>query len=106
MTNSITFINTFHTKDRSDQEQLAKAIRSETETVVRLQPGFLSATLYFSLDGKTLTNVARWTSAQAFREAISKPEMLAFREKTKNQYQPIGYLCAEGVPLAETPSLH
>ncbi len=95
----ITFINTFHTNGREDQENLVARVRQETETVTRHLPGFLSATLYRSMDGKTVTNVAEWRSAQEFKQAIEHPAMLAFREETRPLYQPVGYLCQSGVSI-------
>lgn len=86
------FINTFHTNDREDQEKVVQSLVQVTEDVMRHQPGFISATLQRSFDGKTVTNLARWRSAEDLKKALAKPEMLAHRDEMGNQYKREGYL--------------
>ena len=86
------FINTFHTMDREDQEKVVQSLIQTTEEVIRYQPGFISATVQQSLDGKTVTNVARWRSAEDLKRAQETPEMLAHRNVMGNQYKREGYL--------------
>ena len=76
----ILFVNVFHTVDRADQERLVKSLVQVTEEVIRHQPGFISTHLHRSLDGQTVTNLARWNSVEDFKRALQTPGMLAHRE--------------------------
>lgn len=86
------FINTFHTVDREDQEKVVQSLVQITEDVMRHQPGFISATLQRSFDGKTVTNLARWRSAEDLKRALARPDMLAHRDEMGSQYKREGYL--------------
>ncbi len=86
------FINTFHTVDREDQEKVVQSLVQVTEDVMRHQPGFISATLQRSFDGKTVTNLARWRSAEDLKRALARPDMLAHRDEMGSQYKREGYL--------------
>jgi heme-degrading monooxygenase HmoA len=88
----VAFINIFHTPDQEGQIQLIQSLAQVTEEVIRYQPGFLSASLHKSLDGKTVTNVARWHSAEDFKRALETPGMLAHREVLRGLYPREGYL--------------
>ena len=87
-----TFINIFHTTDREDQERLVLSLVQVTEEVIRHQPGFISANLHRSFDGKTVTNFARWRSKEDFTRALETPGMLAHREVLRGKYEREGYL--------------
>ena len=87
-----TFINIFHTTDREDQERLILSLVQVTEEVIRYQPGFISANLHQSFDGKTVTNFARWRSKEDFTRALETPGMLAHREVLRGKYEREGYL--------------
>lgn len=62
-----THINVFHCEPES-QRGLADTIRRETEQYVRHLPGFVSANVHRSTDGRRVTNYAQWTDLSAFRE--------------------------------------
>jgi tetracenomycin F1 monooxygenase len=88
----VVFINTFHTPGPEGQAEVLQSLVQITQDVIRHQPGFLSATLHQSLDGKTVTNVARWRSPADLRNALNTPGMLAHREVLGERYPREGYL--------------
>lgn len=87
-----TFINIFHTINQEDQAKLIQSLIQVTDEVIRHQPGFISAHLHRSFDGKTVTNFARWRSAEDFKKALETPGMLAHREVLRGKYEREGYL--------------
>lgn len=66
----ITLINVF-TVDPERQEELLALLREATEDTMRHLPGFVSANLHRSLDGKHVANYAQWRSREAM-EAMRK----------------------------------
>lgn len=80
----ITFINVFTVERDTQSDALRNITRVYTE-VVRQQPGFMSAKLFKSRDGKRVTAIAYWESAadlQAMRstekfKALHTPEFYA-----------------------------
>lgn len=66
----ITLINVF-TVDPERQEELLALLREATEDTMRHLPGFVSANLHRSLDGKHVANYAQWRTREAM-EAMRK----------------------------------
>ncbi len=66
----VTLINIF-TVDPAKQHQLIDLLLHATETTMRHVPGFISANIHRSLDGKKVVNYAQWRSVEDF-EAMQK----------------------------------
>ena len=88
----VAFINTFHTPDAEGQAEVLQSLVQITQDIIRHQPGFISATLHQSLDGKTVTNIARWRSPLDLQNALKTPGMLAHREVLGERFPREGYL--------------
>jgi len=61
----VTAINVF-TVEPSNQQRLVELLAGMTETSVRNLPGFVSAALHRSVDGRRVTMYAQWASAQDY----------------------------------------
>lgn len=72
MSQDITLINVF-TVDPARAEELLEVLCQFSETTIRQFPGFISATFHVSLDGRQVTNVARWASPEAFQHMMQSP---------------------------------
>jgi quinol monooxygenase YgiN len=69
----VTLINVF-TVAPEDQQHLVDVLVEATETVMRKQPGFVSANIHRSLDGMRVTNYAQWRSREAFETMLGDRE--------------------------------
>jgi quinol monooxygenase YgiN len=63
---SVTLINVF-TVTPQKQQELVELLTKATEESVRHAPGFLSARLHRSLDGKKVTMYAQWRSDEDYQ---------------------------------------
>ncbi|WP_043659838.1 antibiotic biosynthesis monooxygenase family protein [Thermocrispum municipale] len=70
----VTLVNVF-TVDPERQDELLAALDKATEEVFVGVPGFISANLHTSLDGGRVINYAQWSSEQAYKEALSRPDV-------------------------------
>jgi quinol monooxygenase YgiN len=71
--NVVTLINIFAV--RPDQQQhLVDLLVEATESVMKYQPGYVSANIHKSLDGTRVTNYAQWRSRDAFEAMLRDPE--------------------------------
>lgn len=66
----ITLINVF-TVDPSNQDKLVQLLRNDTLEVMQYFPGWVSASVHASLDGKTVANYAQWKTIADW-EAMTK----------------------------------
>ena len=66
----ITLINTF-TVSPAKKDELIAVLDEATRSCMRQQPGFVSANIHASLDGKRVVNYAQWRSKADF-EAMQK----------------------------------
>jgi quinol monooxygenase YgiN len=67
-----TLINVFSVApDR--QQELATLLIEATEQTMRHQPGFISANIHTSLDGRHVVNYAQWRSREAFEAMLRSP---------------------------------
>ncbi len=66
----LTLINVF-TVDPDKQQALIALLIEATEQTMKRMPGFVSANIHRSLDGKKVVNYAQWESMAAF-EAMRK----------------------------------
>lgn len=69
----VTLIN-FFTVRPEDQQRLVDVLANATQTVMRNQPGFVSANIHRSLDGTRVTNYAQWRSREAFETMLRNQE--------------------------------
>ena len=69
----VTLINVF-TVAPENQQRLVDVLVDATQTVMRKQPGFISANIHRSLDGTRVTNYAQWRSKEAFEAMLRDRE--------------------------------
>ena len=68
-----TLINVFSVApDR--QQELATLLIEATEQTMRHQPGFISANIHTSFDGRHVVNYAQWHSRDAFEAMLRNPD--------------------------------
>jgi len=63
--------------DPERQEELIEILETATHEVMRHIPGFISATIHRSLDGKHVSNYAQWRSLEDFERMLANPEAQA-----------------------------
>ncbi len=73
--NVVTLINVF-TVEPDKQRQLVDLLIHATETSMREVPGFVSANIHRSLDGRKVINYAQWHSADDFQALLKTPEAI------------------------------
>ncbi|MCY7354879.1 MAG: antibiotic biosynthesis monooxygenase [Lysobacter sp.] len=71
--NILTLINVFAVAPDKQQELVALLIDATQQTMKRL-PGFISANIHCSLDGKKAVNYAQWESMADFEAMRKNPE--------------------------------
>ena len=76
----VTLINVF-TVEPEHQQRLVDVLVEATQTVMRRQPGYVSANIHKSLDGRRVTNYAQWRSREAFEAMLKDPEAIVHREE-------------------------
>ena len=69
----VTLINVF-TVAPDEQQRLVEVLVDATQAVMRKQPGFVSANIHRSLDGRRVTNYAQWRSREAFEAMLQNQE--------------------------------
>src|SRR5215217_8013689 len=69
----VTLINVF-TVAPHEQQRLVEVLVDATQAVMRKQPGFVSANIHRSLDGRRVTNYAQWRSQEAFEAMLQNQE--------------------------------
>jgi len=76
----LTLINVF-TVEPGKQQALVNLLIDATDQTMRHLPGFISANIHRSLDGKKVVNYAQWESMEAFeamrKDARAAPHMRA-----------------------------
>ena len=95
----VTLINVF-TVEPANQGRLVELLARATETSVRHEPGFISASLHRSLDGTKVTMYAQWRSVedyQAMRENSAPlsylQEALAIAKFDPGMYEVVETYC-------------
>jgi quinol monooxygenase YgiN len=68
----ITLINTFTVRPEN-QAELIGVLEEATEQVMRFRPGFVSANIHKSLDGRRVVNYAQWRSQADFEAMQADP---------------------------------
>jgi quinol monooxygenase YgiN len=69
----VTLINVFSVAPE-DQQRLVDVLVNATQVVMSKQPGFVSASIHSSLDGRRVTNYAQWQSPEAFEAMLQNKE--------------------------------
>jgi heme-degrading monooxygenase HmoA len=69
----ITFVQIWRVESKDHQQRLLETMHSRVGLMTK-QPGFLSMSLYASLDGKQAATYAQWVDEASFTQAISLPE--------------------------------
>ena len=72
----ITLINILTVAPARQQELVDKLDRA-TQTVMTRQPGFISANIHASVDGRKVANYAQWRSQEDFERMQKDPEAAA-----------------------------
>lgn len=67
-----TLINVF-TVDPANQQKLVDMLVEATEKTMKHIPGFVSANIHKSVDGKRVVNYAQWRSARDFQAMRDAP---------------------------------
>ena len=70
-----TLINVF-TVEPEHQLALLEQLKEITENVMSTYPGYISANLHLSDDGKTVTNYAQWASFQDYQNVLQDTKAL------------------------------
>src|SRR5579875_2912157 len=73
--NLVTLINVF-TVPPENQQHLVDLLIEATQSVMRNQPGYISANIHKSLDGTRVTNYAQWRSQAEYETMLNNPEAL------------------------------
>jgi heme-degrading monooxygenase HmoA len=69
----MTLVNVF-TVDPEKQQELVDMLVKATQERMRDLPGFVSANIHRSLDGKQVVNYAQWRTKEDFEAARKDPE--------------------------------
>jgi heme-degrading monooxygenase HmoA len=69
----VTIINVFETTPEK-QDELIRVLEQATLDVMRHLPGFVSANIHKSIDGKRVANYAQWETAEDFQRMLEDPE--------------------------------
>ena len=68
-----TLINVFSVAP-DQQQELANVLIEATEQTIRHLPGFISANIHTSLDGRHVVNYAQWSSRDDFEAMLRNPD--------------------------------
>jgi quinol monooxygenase YgiN len=82
MTAPITLIDVFTVAP--ERQQALVDIEIQAAAVVRAQPGFVSATIHRSLDGRHVANYTQFASREALEAMLRSPEIQAYVQQTKS----------------------
>src|SRR4026208_1981484 len=72
----LTLINVFSVEPEK-QDQLVALLSVATDQTMQHLPGFISASIHRSIDGKKVVNYAQWESMAAFEAMRKNPEAAA-----------------------------
>ena len=87
----VTLINVF-TVEPQDQQRLMDLLTEATEKTMKGLPGYVSANLHRSLDGRHVANYAQWRSPQDFQAMLQNPEARGHMEEILKLATNEGYL--------------
>jgi heme-degrading monooxygenase HmoA len=75
----LTLINVFTVKPE-DQQKVAQMLIEATDQVMKHVPGFVSASIHQSLDGKKVVNYAQWRTLKDFEAMRQNPKAIPHME--------------------------
>ncbi len=70
-----TLINVFHVAS-ADQQELVDLLTEATDKTMSNLPGFISANIHKSFDGKRVVNYAQWKSKEHFEKMLSNSDAI------------------------------
>jgi quinol monooxygenase YgiN len=77
-----TLINVF-TVEPENQQNLIQLLKEGTETLMSKLPGYISASLHKSKDGRRVINYAQWRSAEDIEAMRTNPEVGTYFQRVK-----------------------
>lgn len=86
-----TLVNIFPV-DPEDQQELYDSIVEATETI-KTYPGYVSANIHLSTDGRYVINYAQWRSQADLRAMHDRPEMQSHFERCRRLSKPNPIFC-------------
>ena len=94
----LTLVNVF-TVEPEKQQMLVKVLIDATQQTMKHLPGFVSANIHRSLDGKKVVNYAQWESLGAFEAMRKNPDVIPHMQAAAAlaQFDPILCEVAEAV---------
>jgi len=95
----VTLINVFHVKPEN-QQALVDLLIEATERTIQHQPGFISANIHKSYDGRRVVNYAQWQSRDHFEAMLKSQDAMPHMNRAAElaeSYDPI---------LCEVVSVH
>ena len=99
--NLLTLVNVF-TVDPDKQQQLITLLIEATEQTMKRIPGFVSANIHRSLDGKKVVNYAQWESLAAFEAMRKNPDAIPHMKAAAElaQFEPILCEVADAISVS------
>ncbi len=97
---AFTLVNVFTVKPENQQKLID--LLSEASQTMKQLPGFISANLHKSHDGKYVVNYAQWRSQQEFEAMLHNPQALPHMKtaaELAEGYNPITCDVAESISL-------
>jgi quinol monooxygenase YgiN len=87
-----TLINLFNVEPKNQQE-LITTLKGGAETLLSKQPGYLSAAIHRSQDGKHAVVYSQWRSAEDFQAVRTNPAVQQYFARVRDiaTFEPIGY---------------
>lgn len=96
----LTLINVFTPRDNR-QDEVVQLLVEATRQTMRNMPGFVSANIHRSFDGKKVVNYAQWESVAAFEAMRGNPAAQAHMQAVAaiSAFEPI--LCEVSEAISE-----
>lgn len=88
---TLTLVNVFHVKPEN-QQALIDVLVEASERAMRRMPGFMSANIHKSHDGKRVVNYAQWRSRADFEAMLKNAEAQPHMQRAAqlaDSYDPI-----------------
>lgn len=80
-----------------NQQKVADILVQLTDQLIKKQPGYVSATIYQSTDGKKVINIGKWKSEDEFRAILKNKEIYSTIMKAvalSKNFTPAGFKTA------------
>lgn len=95
----VTLVNVFYVTPEN-QQPLVDLLIEATDTTMQHQPGFISANIHKSFDGKRVVNYAQWQSRDHFETMLKNPAAIPHMKRASElaeSFEPV---------LCEVSSVH